>query len=114
VILFTVRILPLDVGEKRIGIAVSNHGGKIAQAVKIYIRRSSSEDLKEIKELSLQPEVSRIVEGLPKNLDGSLGTKAKVTVHVAEIIERATGVGADPGMKGSLQPRPTGSLIWYW
>lgn len=89
------RALALDVGEKRIGIAVSDSGGKIAQGLKVYARRSRSQDIDEIKEVARQLEVSLIVVGLPKNLDGSLGPKAQEIVQFAESIERATGIAVE-------------------
>lgn len=94
-ILLTVRVLSLDVGEKRIGIAVSDPGGMIAQGLKVYARRSRSQDINEIKEVARQLEVSRIVVGLPKNLDGSLGPKAQEIVQFAQSIEHATGIAID-------------------
>ncbi|OPY70915.1 MAG: putative Holliday junction resolvase [Syntrophorhabdaceae bacterium PtaU1.Bin034] len=93
---FTVRVLGLDVGEKRIGIALSDAGGKIAQGLKLYTTTGSqSKDIAAIKEVVQQFEVSRIVVGLPKNLDGSLGPKAQLIEQFAESIRRATGLPVD-------------------
>jgi putative Holliday junction resolvase len=90
------RILSLDVGEKRIGIALSDPSGTIAQALKVYNATGSrARDIAEIKELVHQFEVSRVVVGLPKNLDGSIGPKAQEIVRFAEGIGRAAGVPVD-------------------
>jgi putative holliday junction resolvase len=90
------RILSLDVGEKRIGIALSDPSGTIAQGLKVYQTSGSrKQDIAAIKGLVAEYEVSRVVVGLPKNLDGSLGTKAQGIVKLAEEIERASGIPVD-------------------
>jgi putative Holliday junction resolvase len=90
------RVLSLDVGQRRIGIALSDQSGTIAQALKVYSATGSrARDIAEIKELVRQFEVSRVVVGLPKNLDGSIGPKAQEIMHFAEDIGRAAGVPVD-------------------
>jgi putative holliday junction resolvase len=92
VILLAVRVLCLDVGDKRIGIAVSDPSGTIAQAVKVYTRGSLRQDVEEIGAVARDLEVSRIIVGLPRNLDGSLGTRAQQVLSLAEKIESATSL----------------------
>jgi putative holliday junction resolvase len=90
------RILSLDVGEKRIGIAVSDPSETIAQGVKVYYTTGSrAKDVAEIKEIVQELEVTRIVVGLPKNLDGSIGTKAKEIMGFADSLKHATGMAVD-------------------
>ncbi len=90
------RILSLDVGEKRIGIAVSNPGRTIAQGVKVYSTSGSmTKDIAAIRDLVRELEVSLVVVGLPKNLDGSLGSKAKEIMRFADSIREATGLPVD-------------------
>ena len=90
------RILSLDVGEKRIGIALSDPSGTIAQGLKLYATTGSqTRDIAAIGELVHELGVSRVVVGLPKNLDGSLGLKAREMVRFAESLERQTGVPVD-------------------
>ena len=90
------RILSLDVGEKRIGIALSDPSGTIAQGLRLYATTGSRpRDIAAIGEVVREFEVSRVVVGLPKNLDGSLGPKAQEMVRFAESLERATGVPVD-------------------
>jgi putative holliday junction resolvase len=90
------RILSLDVGEKRIGIALSDPSGTIAQGLRLYgTTGSRARDIAAIGEVVREFEVSRVVVGLPKNLDGSLGPKAQEMVRFAESLERATGVPVD-------------------
>jgi len=72
-----VRALSLDIGQKRIGIAISDSQQSIAQPLKLYKRGSLAQDIDEVKRIVQEHDVSRIVCGLPKNLDGSIGKKAE-------------------------------------
>jgi len=90
-----VRALALDIGEKRIGIAISDSQQSIAQPLKLYKRGSLSQDIDEVKKLIREHEVSRIVCGLPKNLDGSIGKKAEEIVEFARKLEEKTSVPVD-------------------
>lgn len=91
-----VRILALDVGEKRIGLALSDPSGTIAQGLKVYTTSGSrTKDITEIAEVVRQFDVSLVVVGLPKNLDGSIGPKAQKIVDLAGAIGRVTGLPVD-------------------
>jgi len=90
------RVLSLDVGEKRIGIALSDPSGTIAQGLRLYTTTGSrTRDIAAIGELVRELGVSRVVVGLPKNLDGSLGPRAQEMVRFAEILKRESGVPVD-------------------
>jgi putative Holliday junction resolvase len=80
-----VRILALDVGHKRIGVALSDPLGITAQGLTTLIRRSLAQDLKAIRELVEQHDVQDIIVGLPMRLNGSLGPEA---VAVSQFIEQ--------------------------
>ncbi len=84
------RILGLDYGEKTIGVAVSDLMGWTAQGVET-IRRSKSE-LDRLKELISQYSVEEIVVGLPKNMDGSLGPRARLTLKFVELLKKTIGL----------------------
>ena len=91
-----VRVLSLDVGDKRIGIAVSDPSGTIAQGLRLYVTTGSrTRDIAAIGELVRELGVSKVVVGLPKNLDGSLGPRAQEMVRFAEILKRESGVPVD-------------------
>ncbi len=92
VITCCVRALSLDIGEKRIGIAISDSLQSIAQPLKLYRRGSLAQDIAEVKKLIQEHDVSRIVCGLPKNLDGSIGKKAEEIVEFAKKLEENTNV----------------------
>jgi putative holliday junction resolvase len=90
-----VRALSLDIGEKRIGFAISDSNQSIAQPLKLYKRGSLAQDIDEVKKLVSEYGVSRIVCGLPKNLDGSIGKKARTIMEFARKLEEKTNVPVD-------------------
>jgi putative Holliday junction resolvase len=65
------RILGLDIGDRRIGVAVTDEIGVTAQPVGTIDRSKTSAYLKEIIEIAKQYDAACIVAGLPKRLDGS-------------------------------------------
>ncbi len=68
----------LDVGSRTIGVAISDELGITAQGLKTIRRKSSEEDLKELSRIIDQFEIKKLVVGLPKNMDGSLGKQAEI------------------------------------
>jgi putative Holliday junction resolvase len=72
------RIMGLDIGTHTIGVAISDELGITAQGLKTVKRRSLEEDFKEISTIIEHFEISKIVVGLPKNMDGTLGKQAEV------------------------------------
>jgi putative Holliday junction resolvase len=72
------RIMGLDIGTHTIGVAISDELGITAQGLKTVKRRSLEEDFKEISTIIEHFEISKIVVGLPKNMDGTLGKQAGV------------------------------------
>ncbi len=87
------RILGLDVGEKTVGVAISDPLGLTAQGVKT-IRRTGSchEDVRSIEELCQQYEVDEIVVGLPKHMNNTRGLSAKRSEAFAEALRKGLGV----------------------
>lgn len=71
------RIMGLDVGSRTIGVAVSDELGITAQGLKTIHRKTAKEDLMEIQSIISQFGIEKIVVGLPKNMDGSLGRQAE-------------------------------------
>lgn len=70
------RVLGLDVGEKRIGIAVSDLLGITAQPLETYHTVGYGPDVRHISALCSTWDTSTIVVGLPRNMDGSEGAQA--------------------------------------
>lgn len=83
------RILALDVGERRIGVAASDILNITAQGIETYNRTESlEEDIRYIVDLALKMDAERIVFGLPKNMDGSIGFQAQSVQAFAEAVAR--------------------------
>lgn len=87
------KILALDVGEKRIGVAVSDADGTIAQADGVIVRRSSRQVLAEISTRVAAVGAERIVVGLPLRMDGTEGDAA---VRVRKFIDALRGMISVP------------------
>ncbi|WNB93317.1 Holliday junction resolvase RuvX [Bacillus sp. NEB1478] len=88
------RILGLDVGSKTIGVAVSDGLGWTAQGVETIRRRPNrpEEDFVRLDELISNYEISKIVVGLPKNMNGSIGPTGEACQAFAKEIESKTGL----------------------
>ena len=82
------RTLCLDVGDKKIGIAVSDPTGIIAQGVKLYRRDVIRKDMAELKKIVDEYEVKEIVIGLPRDLSGEIGKKAKEIMVFSEEVKK--------------------------
>ena len=80
------RILALDHGTKRIGVAVSDATKTIAQPLEYILTEPFADFLERLKKLLAEQEVDLILIGLPRNMDGSYGPAAqKVQVFVAAL-----------------------------
>ena len=89
---YFVKILGLDIGEKRIGIALSDEMGWTAQGIEVLERKCLEVDLMKIKELVESAKVSSVVMGLPKNMDGSLGESAQRIMSFARKFEEIISI----------------------
>jgi putative Holliday junction resolvase len=87
------RILAIDLGEKRVGLAVSDPLGLTAQPLPTYLRRTLPEDLAHLKALVQAREVGTVVIGLPLKLDGSEGPAVERTRSFSKALAVALGEG---------------------
>lgn len=78
------RIMGLDYGDKTIGVAVSDEMGWTAQGVEVIRRRSQDYDFARLQELIHQYQITEIVVGLPKNMNGTIGTRGEICIQFAE------------------------------
>ena len=78
------RAMSLDVGTKTIGIATSDLMWMIANGVETIRRTSVERDFTRIGELIKEHEVSTLVVGYPKNMNGSIGERAQICEDFAE------------------------------
>lgn len=81
------RIMGLDVGSHTIGVALSDELGLTAQGLETIRRKSIDQDLQELARTVTKYEVSKIVVGLPKNMDGTLGPQAEKVLEFKKILE---------------------------
>ena len=83
------RIVALDVGDRRIGIAVSDPLGITAQPIETYTRVGYGPDVKHIAAICAQYETDQILCGLPRNMDGTQGFQVeKVREFAAKLEEQ--------------------------
>jgi len=81
------RILAFDIGEKRIGVAVSDPLGITAQGIETYHRTDDLErDVDHLIKLANGYKPGKLVFGLPRNMDGSYGFQAQITREFAEAV----------------------------
>lgn len=78
------RLLGLDVGDRRIGVAVSDPTGLLATPIEIYTRHGRHDDVEHMLELAEEYEAEGIVVGLPVNMNGTEGPQAAKTREFAE------------------------------
>ncbi len=78
------RIMGLDVGDKTIGVAISDLLGFTAQGKTTIRRTSNREDYGELKAMIDEYEIKKVVVGLPKNMNGSIGPQGEKTMKFAE------------------------------
>ena len=89
------RILGLDYGSKTVGVAVSDPLGLTAQRVETIWRKQENKlrrTLARIEELAAEYGVERIVVGLPKNMNNTMGERAEKTLEFREMLEKRTGL----------------------
>jgi len=71
------RYLGLDVGDRRIGVALSDETATLASGLETIRRVGPRKDLKAVAELVRQHDVGEVVVGLPRSLDGGIGPQAR-------------------------------------
>ena len=82
------RILALDVGDRRIGMAMSDLLGWTAQPLYTIHRTKDEEDLGKIVEVIKQYDIGTIVCGLPKNMDSTVGFQGEKTMQFVEQLQQ--------------------------
>lgn len=86
------RIMGLDLGTKTIGVAVSDPLGWTAQGVKTIQRVGLKKDIEEIKLLINEYNVEKIVLGMPKNMNGTIGEAGERSLEFSKHIKNKTGI----------------------
>jgi putative Holliday junction resolvase len=88
-------ILGVDLGEKRIGLAVSDSDASIAFPAGFIVSRGRPQDLVALREVIEERGVVRIVVGLPIHLDGRASPGSQAARSFADALAEATGVPVD-------------------
>ncbi|QGT98905.1 Putative pre-16S rRNA nuclease YqgF [Candidatus Syntrophocurvum alkaliphilum] len=89
------RIIGLDVGDKRIGIAISDPMGWTAQPHSVLTRKNIEKDLDEILKICKEYEVNKIIVGLPLNMNGSYGPKASEITNFSQQLEEYSKISIE-------------------
>jgi len=82
------RLLGLDVGDRRIGVALSDPLKILASMLTVVERTEDGREVEDIADLVRKHGVERIIVGLPRLLDGEMGTQARKTQDFAEDLSR--------------------------
>lgn len=88
------RKIALDVGDVRIGVAVSDLLGITANPRETYVRKKGdiNADIAYFCEYAKREEADAFVLGLPKNMDGTEGDRAVVTRQFGDMLQEASGL----------------------
>ena len=86
------RIMGIDYGDARTGIAISDLLCSIVGSTTVIHSRKQEKTLAEIQRLVKEHEIGKIVMGLPKNMDGTEGPRAELCREFAEQVRQATGL----------------------
>jgi putative Holliday junction resolvase len=89
------RALGIDVGSKTIGVAVSDEDGVIATACEVLMRRGHNDDAAAIAARVRDRAVGHVVVGLPLELDGREGRRARTVRAFLDVLARELGRGDD-------------------
>lgn len=86
------RVMAIDYGDARTGIAVSDLLCSIVGSTTVIHSRNQEKTLREIAALVKEKEVGEIVVGLPRNMDGSEGVRAQLCREFAEMVKQELGL----------------------
>jgi len=86
------RTLGLDLGDRKLGVAISDPLGMTAQGVMTYERVGDVRDIEWLRGICAEREVTRLVVGLPRNMNGSEGPRAEKSRRFARALHEALGL----------------------
>lgn len=84
------RMLGLDLGEARIGVAVSDPTGTLCTPLQAIRRTLDGGDIRQVAALAVQETAARIVVGLPVTMEGRRGTQAQAALRFCKELRAAT------------------------
>ena len=86
------RYIGLDVGDRTIGVAVSDPLNYTAQGITTVRRKSLEKDLGNLHEIFDSYEIQEIIVGLPKNMNGTIGPQAEKAMAFGAVLEKEFGL----------------------
>jgi len=86
------RIIGLDIGDRRIGVAISDPLAITAAGLETVTRVNTQADVEAIKQIALRHGAVQIVVGLPQNMDGTIGEQAEKVRSFTKKLARSTGL----------------------
>ncbi len=86
------RIMGVDYGDARTGVAVSDLLCSIVGTTTVIHSRNAQKTIEQLCKMIREQDVGEIAVGLPKNMDGTEGSRAELCRAFAEALERASGV----------------------
>jgi putative holliday junction resolvase len=86
------RILAVDYGQARIGLAIADAAAGLPQPLDVLVRVNRNEDMRRLRELAREHSVKLIVVGLPLRLDGTRGEMAEEAERFAQRVQKQIGV----------------------
>ncbi len=86
------RVLGLDVGDRRVGLAVSDETGTLAHGRGVYLRQDLETDVEALSQVAQEAGAQALVVGLPLNMNGSEGPQAAKVRQLAQALAEKTGL----------------------
>ncbi|MDD7151534.1 MAG: Holliday junction resolvase RuvX [Clostridium sp.] len=88
------RYLGIDLGSKTVGLAMSDTTLTIASTYKTIFFKDEdyNSTINEIKDIIKENNITKIILGLPKNMNNTLGERAEITLKYKELLEKSTGL----------------------
>ena len=88
------RYLGIDLGSKTVGLAMSDTTLTIASTYKTIFFKDEdyNSTINEIKDIIKEYNITKIILGLPKNMNNTLGERAEITLKYKELLEQSTGL----------------------
>ena len=86
------RVMALDFGERRIGVAISDPTGTLATPHTVIRRRSKVEDFAAVARLVTELEAERVVVGLPLSLNGEIGPQARRVMRYSQALQQTLDI----------------------
>jgi len=86
------RVMSIDFGDSRTGIAISDQGGILASGVETIFEKNPKTVAKQAAQIAERLDAERIVVGMPKNMDGSIGFRGEKTLEFIERLKKYTNL----------------------